>query len=533
MHNISFPCLNNNKTSEVSERKSVNELRLALTDKAKEIESFALDPISHSQTSDSSFKSFEQTLIIKVFAFARLAIMLFLAEAENRVTRRLPNRVEKNNRIFRRAPAQARNLNTWFGVVRYWRTYMREATGKNITGYHPLDLDPGLTADRVSMSLLAIAVRLATKMSFAESREVLGWFIPKAPSTEVIEQAVLGFGRHTGEWFEQAKAPENDGDVLIIMIDSKGAPTATEQELKLRRGKRKKRSTGTSARHRGRRNRKRYTKKPRRKRGDKSKNAKMATMVVMYTLRRRGKYLLGPINRWVYASFAPKKHAFAIALREAKKRGFCKDPDKLVQVVFDGDNDLKHYCLEYFPNAIRTIDIMHVIEKLWEVGKCFHREGSDSLRKWVEQHKEYLYKGKVQKTISELQYRLDTTSKNGPGNKWRRTCTNRTVKYLKKRIEMMNYHELIEKDLEIGSGAVEGAIKHIIGKRCDHGGMRWIKERAEALLQLRCIEVNGDWEGFIQKAHDANRRRANEYGERIRIQQAKPAELPDFMEKAA
>lgn len=533
MHKISFPCLNNNKTSQISERQSVEGLRIQLADKAKEIESFALEPKSDPQTSDGSFKSFEQTLIIKVFAFAQLAIMLFLSEAENRVAKNLPNQIQKKNRTFRRAPAQCRNLNTWFGVVRYWRTYMREVTNKKATGYHPLDLELGLTADRISMSLLAIAVRLATKMSFAESRSVLGWFLPNAPSTEVIEQAVLGFGRHTCEWFEQAKAPENDGDVLIIMIDSKGAPTATEQELKLRRGKRKKRPTGTSARHRGRRNRKRYTKKPRRKRGDKSKNAKMATMVVMYTLRRRGKYLLGPINRWVYASFAPKRHTFAIALREAKKRGFCKDPDKLVQVVFDGDKDLKYYCMDYFPNAIRTIDIMHVIEKLWEVGKCFYREGTDPLREWVEQHKEYLYKGNVEEIISELQHRLDATPKNGPGNKWRRKCTKRTLNYLEKRVDMMNYRELIDKDLEIGSGAIEGAIKHVIGKRCDHGGMRWIKERAEALLQLRCIEINGDWEGFIQKVHDSTRRRGDEYGERIRIQQAEPTELPDFMEKVA
>ena len=32
--------------------------------------------------------------------------------------------------------------------------------------------------------------------------------------------------------------------------------------------------------------------------------------------------------------------------------------------------------------------------------------------------------------------------------------------------------------------------------------MRWIKERAEALLQLRCIEINGDWDAFIEFVHD-------------------------------
>jgi hypothetical protein len=32
--------------------------------------------------------------------------------------------------------------------------------------------------------------------------------------------------------------------------------------------------------------------------------------------------------------------------------------------------------------------------------------------------------------------------------------------------------------------------------------MRWIKERAEAVVQLRCIEANGDWEAFISFVHD-------------------------------
>jgi len=63
---------------------------------------------------------------------------------------------------------------------------------------------------------------------------------------------------------------------------------------------------------------------------------------------------------------------------------------------------------------------------------------------------------------------------------------------------MMVYDELRQEDLEIASGVVDGGVKHVIGKRFDNGGMRWIKERAEALLQLRCIEINRDWESFVQ-----------------------------------
>ena len=90
----------------------------------------------------------------------------------------------------------------------------------------------------------------------------------------------------------------------------------------------------------------------------------------------------------------------------------------------------------------------------------------------------------------------------------------------------MNYKELRSKDLEIGSGAVEGAVKNVIGRRCDHGGMRWIKERAEALLQLRCLEINGDWDSFVRWVHDEQMFAGAVSGRRQRLQRQSPAALP-------
>jgi len=97
---------------------------------------------------------------------------------------------------------------------------------------------------------------------------------------------------------------------------------------------------------------------------------------------------------------------------------------------------------------------------------------------------------------------------------------------------MMRYDEIIDADLELGTGAVEGAVKNIIGKRFDHGGMRWIKERAEALLQLRCIEANGQWEAFIDFVHDRLRAEAIADGTRPRLQSTTPAALPALREAA-
>lgn len=478
-----------------------------------------------------SFMEFEEALKAKLDAVGRAATELFLTHAEARVAGETNGGIQCGDRFLRPAPRlQARNLTGRFGVVRYWRTYAREGHDGRRRGFHPLDVALGLSADRFSWSVLSLSVLLATKMSFAESRATLGLFLPNAPSTEVVEQSVLGLGKFTGKWVENLPAPEGDGEVLVVMIDSKGAPTATEEELRRRRGPRRGRPPAPSPRHRGRAQRKRYPSKPRRKKGDKSKHAKMATLVVMYTLRRSGELLLGPINRWIYASFAPKEHAFQIARREANKRGFAPDSKRVIQLVTDGDNDLDCYARRYFPEATHTIDIMHVIERLWTAGACIHEEGSKALKRWVERQKKRLYGGAAAQIVVEVQRHLDATPKTGPGNKGKRERLAEVVRYIDKRQHRLNYDQLLAQDLEIGSGAVEGAVKNVIGKRCDHGGMRWIKERVEALLQLRCIEINGQWEPFIAAVRDEMKAEAMTTGRRPRLQSPSPGPLPEVLE---
>jgi len=87
-------------------------------------------------------------------------------------------------------------------------------------------------------------LRLATKLSFAEACSTDIDFVPQSPSTEV-RKAVLGFAAHAAAWLEHAPLPEDEGDVLVIQIDGKGAPMATERELEHRRAARRRRRNVT------------------------------------------------------------------------------------------------------------------------------------------------------------------------------------------------------------------------------------------------------------------------------------------------
>jgi hypothetical protein len=234
----------------------------------------------------------------------------------------------------------ARSVATVFGEVRVVRTYVRGDEGH---GEAPLDRALGLTADLVSANLLALSALLATQMPYDHVREVLRLFVGYVPSAKTIKQGVLGFGALAPAWLETAPIPKGDGEVLVALFDSKGVPTATEAELRKRRGKRRRRRPAASPRHRGRDRRTQWAPKRRRRTGDKSKNARLCTVVVMYTLKRRGRLLLGPLNKRVYVSLGPKELAFQWAQRHAARRGFGPDSGNVLQIVTDGDEDLALY----------------------------------------------------------------------------------------------------------------------------------------------------------------------------------------------
>lgn len=470
----------------------------------------------------NSYHQFEQDVLGKVFELGRLFVALFLCVRQEQWAQG-----DARESGVKSQGLKDRLFGTVFGNVRYWRTYLYRSKGGG--GYYPLDIELGLPQDSFSMLVRSLATRLATKMSYGQSAAVFSLFLRWSPCAKTMEEMVLGLGRHTENWFSEAPVPEDDGDVLIVQIDSKATPTATEEELEKRRGKRPANPHRGSQRHRRRDARKRRGSKKRRKKGDKSKNGKMATIVVLYTLRRSADGTLeGPIRKKVYASYAPKRHAVAIARREADKRGFGRECPKRVQIVTDGDNDLARYVEEFFPDALHTLDVFHAIEYLWEAGGCLFKEGSDERVEWVEAQKEALYEGRASDVIEEINRQLGLLPRKGPGMKKRRERLASVRDYLAKRVDKMNYKFLREQDLEISSGAVEGAVKYVIANRFDSGGMRWIKERAEALLQLRCIEVNGDWDHFISSVHDKTRMQAQEEKNNYTLKSKEPAPLPTY-----
>src|SRR5262249_13503196 len=352
-------------------------------------------------------------------------------------------------------------------------------------------------------------------------------FLGAAPPSSAIEEWVLGLARPAHVYLSTGPLPEDDGAVLVIEIDGKAIPTATDQEMQKRRRPQSHGTRGCKCqRHRGRAQRERRGRKKRRKKGDKSKNGRSATLVVMYTLRRGedGRWH-GPVHKKVYGTFGTRQAAMNWARDQATRRGFPPGTDKVVQIVIDGEKCLEQQLRRLFPQAIVTLDIRHAQGKLWEVGRLFHPEGSPELASWVEELEELLFKGHVQTLLRRLEEAWKGVSCRGPGTKAKRGALGRVIEYLGSRVKLMDYGVWRAGDLVIASGVVEGAARYVVGERLDNSGMRWVEERAEAVLLLRCIEVNGDWEEFVQWSQ-AQRSQELARGEVVQIRSKVPIQLP-------
>jgi hypothetical protein len=78
----------------------------------------------------------------------------------------------------------------------------------------------------------------------------------------------------------------------------------------------------------------------------------------------------------------------------------------------------------------------------------------------------------------------------------RRTGADACVRYLNARHEYLRYDQALAEGWPIATGVIEGACRHLIAHRLDIGGARWGLDGAEAVLTLRAVISNGDFEEY-------------------------------------
>lgn len=217
-----------------------------------------------------------------------------------------------------------------------------------------------------------------------------------------------------------------------------------------------------------------------------------------------------PLNQQRAATMDGKQKAAAdLADRIAKR-----DPRETmpVYILIDGERALESTLLQEFAQRGWSeridgvcLDIFHVMEYLWEAGTALCGEKNPERKAWVHEQTLALLQGRAGRVIGALRQSL--SKRGGKLKAHQKNSLNKAIKYFDNHRHMMRYDRFLEKGYPIGTGVIEGACGSFVKARMDGSGKRWTKQGAQAVLDLRAVLQNGDWNDFwrFYITHEQNR----------------------------
>lgn len=373
-----------------------------------------------------------------------------------------------------------------FGKLKIERAYFWEA---GQAGVCPLDAELNLPETRYSYFLQEFGELIGVNQAYDKLTDylerLLGVSFWKQGAQKVAKQA----GKNVQAFYEQKEAPPacEEGELLVATIDGKGVPMRREAPPKTLRPEK----------------------------GPRINKKKEAVVSVVFTIDRnvrsaedllreidKDNHVVPPVkdpperpkpkHKRVRATMLGKDAAFEDVRRQFEER----DPDgtKVRLALTDGDSALQDRALELAgPSGITLIlDLLHVLTYVWAAAHAFHDEGSVEASRWVMGKLRLLLEGKVGYVIGGLRQSVKKRKLRGK----KREAVEKAIGYMDRNREFMRYDEYLAKGYPVGSGVVEGACRHLVKDRMELGGMHWSKPGAQAILELRAVETNGDWNKF-------------------------------------
>lgn len=179
---------------------------------------------------------------------------------------------------------------------------------------------------------------------------------------------------------------------------------------------------------------------------------------------------------------------------EAWKRGWSRAQKKVV--LGDGAEWIWNLASQHFPGAIQIVDLFHARQHLWELVRKLYPNDESQQKRWIRVQQNRLDKGKIEKLALALRS-IQTT--NPEVAEKLRTET----EYFQTNAERMRYPKFRSQHLFVGSGVIEAGCKTVIGSRLKRSGMFWTVRGANAILALRCCQLNGRFEDYWEACRAA------------------------------
>jgi hypothetical protein len=200
-------------------------------------------------------------------------------------------------------------------------------------------------------------------------------------------------------------------------------------------------------------------------------------------------------GKWLTASVADSAaQVIAAVFAEADRR----DPGRAWTwiALVDGNKDqITRIEAEAAARGINVpvlIDFIHVTEYLWDAAWCLHPEASPDAAPWVREHARAILDGGARQVAAAI--RAQASARDLSRSK--RATAEKAARYLQAKAPYLDYPAALAAGWPISTGVIEGACRHLVKDRMDITGARWSTEGAEAILKLRAIRANGDWDAY-------------------------------------
>jgi hypothetical protein len=127
-----------------------------------------------------------------------------------------------------------------------------------------------------------------------------------------------------------------------------------------------------------------------------------------------------------------------------------------------------------------VLDIVHVIEYLFQSAHQFFEEGSWQCERWVESKLQLILEKGGRKTAGSIRM---SAAKRLPEDK--KEVVEKSAIYIADRAAYTNYQNYLKKGYPMASSVIEGACRFLVKDFIPITGARWGLVGAEAVLKLR------------------------------------------------
>jgi hypothetical protein len=202
------------------------------------------------------------------------------------------------------------------------------------------------------------------------------------------------------------------------------------------------------------------------------------------------------VNREVDASLADSTAPMTKRLFDRAQQ---RDPahQRRWIVLVDGDNhQIDRIRSEAHAHGVDVdiiVDFIHILEYLWKAAEDLHPT-QPGRADFVARTARDLLEHHPARVIADLNIHHDTLTQAGtraPGLK-------RCIDYLTAKQPYLIYRIALTMGWPIATGVIEGTCRYLVKDRMAITGARWSLPGAEAVLLLRAVIMNGDFEAYWQ-----------------------------------